>query len=81
MNELRVDARDHPVMLTEPPFNPKKNREKMQEIMFEKYDVPALYIAIQAVLALYASGRTTGVVLDSGDGVTHTVPIYGIPSM
>jgi actin-related protein len=44
--------------------------------MFEKYGVPGLYIAIQAVLALYASGRTTGVVMDAGDGVTHTVPIY-----
>jgi actin len=63
-------------MLTEAPFNPKKNREKMQEIMFEKFDVPGLYVAIQAVLALYASGRTTGMVLDCGDGVSHTVPIY-----
>jgi actin len=48
------------VLLTEAPFNPKKNREKMQEIMFENFDVPAIYIAIQAVLSLYASGRTTG---------------------
>ncbi len=48
------------VLLTEAPFNPKKNREKIQEIMFESFSVPAMYIAIQAVLALYASGRTTG---------------------
>jgi len=48
----------------------------MLEIMFGKFNVPAVYIAIQAVLSLYASGRTTGVVLDSGDGVSHTVPIY-----
>jgi len=44
--------------------------------MFEKFGVPGLYIAVQAVLSLYATGRTTGVVMDSGDGVTHVVPIY-----
>ena len=44
--------------------------------MFETFDVPAFYVQIQAVLSLYASGRTTGIVLDSGDGVSHVVPIY-----
>lgn len=65
-----------PVLLTEPPLGPKMNREKMVELMFEAFDVPAVHVGIQGVLALFSTGHSTGVVLDIGDGVTQAVPIY-----
>jgi len=80
--KLKVDPSRHPVLLTEPPYNAKLNREQMVEIMFEVFNVPSLNISIQGVLALLGQGRTTGLVLDSGEGVTHCVPIfdgYGLP--
>lgn len=75
-DQLQTFAEEHPVLLTEAPLNPKKDREKAAEIFFESLNVPALFVSMQAVLSLYATGRTTGVVLDAGDGVTHAVPIY-----
>lgn len=63
-------------MLTEAPMNPKKNREQMVQTMLEKFEFGHVYVAIQAVLTLYAQGLQTGLVVDSGDGVTHIVPIW-----
>ncbi|OHE99078.1 actin [Colletotrichum orchidophilum] len=73
---LKTLSEEHPVLLTEPPLNPRSNRDTAAQILFETFNVPALYTSIQAVLSLYASGRTTGIVLDSGDGVSHAVPVY-----
>ncbi|KDQ19499.1 hypothetical protein BOTBODRAFT_102304 [Botryobasidium botryosum FD-172 SS1] len=74
--KLQVDTKGRKVLLTEPPMNPKANRQKMCQVMFEEYGFGGVYVAIQAVLTLYAQGLTTGVVVDSGDGVTHIVPVY-----
>ncbi|XP_040920128.1 uncharacterized protein LOC121199473 [Toxotes jaculatrix] len=74
--QLGVDPEDHPVLLTEAAMNPTANRQRMVEIMFECFSVPLTYVAMQAVLALYAAGRSTGVVFDSGDGVSHSVPVF-----
>mmetsp|Transcript_67144 Transcript_67144/g.148774 ORF Transcript_67144/g.148774 Transcript_67144/m.148774 type:complete len:383 (-) Transcript_67144:77-1225(-) len=73
---LRVNPEEQAIIVSEAPMNPKKNRERMVELLFEKFSVPAAFIVIQAVMSLYSYGRTTGCVVDSGDGVTHVVPVY-----
>ncbi|GAB1610173.1 actin-2 [Argonauta hians] len=75
-NELNVKSKEYPVLLTESLFNLKINREKTTELMFETFEVPSLYLAIQSILSLYAASRTTGIVIDAGDGVTDIVPVY-----
>lgn len=85
---LRAEPGDHHFLLTEPPLNTPENREYTAEIMFETFNVPGLYIAVQAVLALAASWASrpveertlTGVVIDSGDGVTHVIPVVSLPT-
>lgn len=74
--KMDIDPTNAKILLTEPPMNPTKNREKMIQVMFEKYGFAGAYVAIQAVLTLYAQGLLSGVVVDSGDGVTHICPVY-----
>jgi len=62
--------------MTEAPLNRRRNRDQIAEIFFETIRSPALFFSPPSVLSLYASGRTTGVVLDVGEGVTHAVPVY-----
>ena len=75
-NELRVAPEEHPVLQTEVPNNLNHNRERMTQIMFEVFKCPALFVAMQPVLSLYASGLTTGVVVESGYGFSHAVPVH-----
>eukprot|EP01004_Peranema_trichophorum_P005152 NODE_4023_length_1242_cov_50.784629_g3533_i0.p1 GENE.NODE_4023_length_1242_cov_50.784629_g3533_i0~~NODE_4023_length_1242_cov_50.784629_g3533_i0.p1 ORF type:complete len:215 (+),score=54.01 NODE_4023_length_1242_cov_50.784629_g3533_i0:58-702(+) len=75
-NELRIEPEAHPVLLSEVALNPSKSKEKTAEIMFEAFAVPGLYMAVTSVLALYSSGQTTGLVIDSGKDKTMTVPIF-----
>jgi actin-related protein len=74
--ELSRAPDEHKILITEPPNNPPKNREELCTLMFEEFQVPKFYLGNQAVLSLFATGRTTGTVLDAGEGITHTVPIY-----
>jgi len=81
---LKINPPDHKILLTEPPANPFENRKKMYQHMFEEYQFGHTMVAIQAVLVLYAQGLLTGVVLDSGDGVSHVIPVYegyGLPNL
>jgi centractin len=75
-SSLNANIEEHPALLTEAPLNPRSNRDQTAEIFFETLRCPALFFAPQGVLSLYASGRTTGVVLDVGEGVTHCIPVY-----
>ncbi|CAM4758414.1 unnamed protein product [Rotaria magnacalcarata] len=81
-NELHTAPEEHPILITEASFNPMGNREKMIQILFEQFHAPATYVANQGILAFYSLGRTFGVILESGDGVSQTMPInegYSIP--
>jgi len=73
---MKIEPKEHKILLTEPPMNPKENQKKMLQTMFETYEFEAAKVSIQAMLVLYAQGLLTGVVVDSGDGVTHIVPVW-----
>ena len=75
-NKLDVEPDDQPVLLTDGVLEPRINREKIAEIMFERFNTPAVFIANPGLLSMHASGRTTGIVLESGDGVTQAIPVY-----
>jgi len=75
-DRLKIDPKEHKILLTEPPLNPKDNQKKMLQTMLETYQFEAAKVSIQAMLVLYAQGLLTGVVVDSGDGVTHIVPVW-----
>lgn len=75
-DELKFSPEDHKIFMTEPPKNPRRNRTDLTKMMFEEFNVNKFYLQTQAVLSLYASGKTTGTVVDCGYDISHTVPIY-----
>lgn len=75
-NRLHAVAEHHPILMTECPWNTRFKREKLLELMFEKFNVPAMYICKNAVLAAYANGRSTAMVVDSGATHTSAVPVH-----
>ncbi|XP_008048288.1 actin-like protein 9 [Carlito syrichta] len=75
-HDLRVAPRDHPLLFSDAPFSPATNREKLVEVAFEALHSPATYVASQSVLSVYAHGRVSGLVVDTGHGVTYAVPVF-----
>ncbi|XP_069131911.1 actin-like protein 6B [Argopecten irradians] len=73
---IKSEANMHPVMMSEPAWNSRGKRERLTEIMFETYNVPAFFLCKNAVLSAFANGRSTGLVLDSGATHTTAVPVY-----
>ncbi|XP_026637124.1 actin-like [Microtus ochrogaster] len=77
---LRVAPEEHPLMITEPPLNSTDVKCRMTQILFETFNVPALYVANQGVLSMYAAGRTSGITIECGEGMTYFVPVInGFP--
>jgi actin-related protein len=74
--ELNLESKNVNVLMTDSPFNPKESRTKMAEIMFEKLKVKSLAIMNTAALSMYSTGKVTGLVAESGEGITYSVPIY-----
>ena len=75
-SELKVDPNEYNILLTETPMNPKENKEKLAQIMFENFNVQRCYIALESLLSLFSAGKDTGISVDIGDGISSFVPIY-----
>jgi len=75
-SRLQTNAEENPILMTETPFNPKMNREKMTQVMFESLNSPSFYLAKHPVMAMLASGRQAGVILDLGGQEAHVIPIW-----
>ncbi|KAI9232341.1 MAG: actin 7 [Podila humilis] len=75
-NHLKVAPDEHPILVTEPMFCLQRNRYTLTQIMFETFMTPALYLGLKPMLALMATGATTGLVVESGESATNVVPVY-----
>jgi len=74
-NKLKVKPAENKIFMTEPILNPKNNKEKMVEVLFEKFGFTGMQVGVQALMSLYSEGLLEGLLLDSGDGVTHCIPV------
>ncbi|ELK24568.1 PREDICTED: actin-like protein 7B [Myotis davidii] len=72
---MRILPEEHAVLVSDPPLSPSSNREKYAELLFETFGIPAMHVTSQSLLSIYSYGRTTGMVVESGHGVSHVVPI------
>ena len=75
-DELNLESKNVNVLLTDSPFNPKENRQKLAEIMFEEFKVKSLAIMNTAALSMYSTGKVSGLVVESGEGISYTVPVF-----
>jgi len=73
---LRVRSNEHPLLMSEVAYNTKQDRQKLTELLFEKYEVPAFYLSKSPVLSSFAAGRANGLVVEMGGGHTTIVPVY-----
>lgn len=74
--ELKTSSKNHPVMITEPPLNPKAQKERTAQAMFETFGTPGFYLAPVPILAIFSAGRTTAISVHIGDGLTHVAHVY-----
>ncbi|XP_054440909.1 actin-like protein 7B [Pteronotus mesoamericanus] len=72
---MKIPPQEYAVLVSDPPLSPNSNREKYAELMFETFSIPAMHVASQSLLSIYSYGKTTGLVVESGHGVSHMVPI------
>lgn len=75
-NNIDISLKEHTILITEHPFSLRRQREKICEILFETFGIGGINIGMPSVLALYSTGRTTGVSVDIGDGVCCVAPVY-----
>lgn len=75
-DELNLETKNVNLLMTDSPFNTKDNRQRMAEIMFEEFKVKSLQVMNTAALSMYSTGKVSGLVAESGEGITYTVPIF-----
>ena len=76
IDRLSLEPKEHPILLTEPSIHNKEHRLKLTQHLFEKYQIPAMFICKSSVLSAFSCGRSTSLVLESGANSTYAVPVH-----